>query len=254
MNSDYNNAILAYINSHQIGNEFIGFRLCEKDFVGRQDVILGINPSNSIKGLLNADFQKQIQQELPTFFSLVKNEQEAYNTFLSFSNFQANRSTICALEKMAQQHHPHYKKHKQFASLLNLGSSYVFMDLFPIWEKDQHILMQRLQDRPAFLHFLVDSFLRLLETQAIRRLFFFNFGAYELFAKSIQQAENAKLSHLQIKKIKIPSRKSAFYVRRAALTLANQQVIQVNVFGIGAHSISKEALRELAEAYQQTIF
>jgi hypothetical protein len=251
---DYNNAIIDYIKTHRIENDFIGFRLCEKDFTDCQDIILGINPSNAIKGLLQKEFQRQIQLDLPDFYSKVNNEQEAYNSFLSFPNFESNRSTICVLEKMAHHFHPHFKKHSQFAAFLNLGSSYLFMDLFPIWEKDQHILLQKLNNRPELLNFLVDSFLNLLATQSIRRLFFFNFGAYELFAKSIEHSKNATLTKIQVKKIKIQSRKSAFYMRRAELKLKDNKVIQVNVFGIGAHSISREALRELANAYQQTKF
>jgi hypothetical protein len=228
---------------------FLGIRVCHKDLTSVKALVLGINPSNSIKAFGRTEFRQQLRQDDSVFFDQVLSSQNAYNQFLSFSHYQKNEERICELEICAHAFHPHFQKHNQFAKALGIDEQYAFFDLFPIWEIQQATLLDKLNQKPAVSAQLISAFIQLLIAHPqIQQLYFFNKKSYHLFLEFISIQSTVQI--LAKKKLEFQigrQKKSAVF--ETTVQLGALRTIQVIAFGIGSYSFGAEACQELAKNY-----
>jgi len=226
----YKKEIVEILNTYSSKKQFYpGIRWAFDEISDESEyLILGINPSNSyskVKSVIN----KSELTELKTLFT----NQKEYNEFLSKKE---NEGKITTLQREAHKYHPHFKKHKNFASYLGIEKSYQFFDLFPIWEIKQEDLLADLDKNIDLKNELIDAFNNLIERKSnIKALLFFNAKAAKFYFK------NNHIEHKSIK-FKLESQRKYSYVIKG-------EVKNINVlgFGIGGWDFSGEKLIELAQ-------
>ena len=228
---------------------FLGIRACHKELHEVQSLILGINPSNSIKAFGRNEFSQHLRTDDSAFFDQVLSSQTAYDEFLSFAHYQKNEARICELATHAHTFHPHFQKHSQFAKALGIDKQYAFFDLFPIWEIQQAVLINKLDQKPAVSEQLITAFVNMLKVHPqIQQLYFFNKKSYHLFLEFITIHSTVQILDKKELEFQIGRQKKSS-VFETTIQLGAQRTIQVIAFGIGSYSFGTEACQELAKNY-----
>lgn len=229
--------------------DFLGIRVCPKDLSQLDALILGINPSNSIKAFSRNEFRHQLRTANNVFLERVLTDQNTYDAFLSFAHYEKNEEQICNLENHAHAFHPHFQKHSRFAKALGIDAQYAFFDLFPIWEIQQTTLLKKLDLKPAISEQLIAAFIQLLlEHPQIQKLYFFNKKSYHLFLGFI--IKNAAIQVLRKDEFELEiGRQKKSTVSETTILLGSKRTVQAIAFGIGSYSFGAEACHELAKNY-----
>ena len=136
-------------------------------------LVLGINPSNSYRKV-NLVVEKSKHKWSKGKFKT----QKEYDYFLSN---EEKESEITLLQELAHEHHPHFKKHRDFAKALKLNDTdYQFFDLFPIWRIKQKDFFDDLTDDEKEKS--IKAFKNLINSYSnLEGLLFFNAGAADFF-------------------------------------------------------------------------
>lgn len=196
-------------------------------------LILGINPSNSLR-LVNSIIKKSADIWSKGKFK----SQKEYDLFLSK---EVNQNQITLLQELAHEHHPHFKKHKEFISFLkNIAESdYQFFDLFPVWGIKQKEFIKKLDSYQKEKS--IEAFIDLIDRHSnLKGLYFFNSGAAKFFMKENKTSWNSPHKRINVRK----GGERISIVKKGKLKL-NNRTIDVHCFGIGGYFGTAE-LKELA--------
>ena len=142
-------------------------------------LILGINPSNSLK-LVNSVIKKSADR----WFTGKFKTQLEYDLFLANKE---NEEQITLLQELSHEHHPHFYKHKKFLNpsletLTENNQSFQFFDLFPVWRKEQEDFFNELKDDQK--RDSINAFIDLVDRHPnIDSLLFLNGAAGDFFIK-----------------------------------------------------------------------
>lgn len=185
-------------------------------------LILGINPSNSLK-MVNDVIRKSGDKWPEGEFI----NQYNYDKFLSDPN---NEPKILLLQKLAHQHHTHFEKHRKFAEKLELDSNYQFFDLFPVWGIKQRDFVDKLTNDEKKES--IKAFKDLIDSHKnIECLLFFNAGAANFFMKQNKTKWDSKEKvNVREDDDRKGPRNSIF--QKGKIKLKNRE-IDVHSFGIG---------------------
>lgn len=201
-------------------------------------LILGINPSNSLK-MVNSVIQHSADRWSKGKFE----EQTKYDFFLAN---EENEDQITLLQNLAHEHHPHFVKHKKFIepsikSLKENNQHYQFFDLFPVWRIKQKDFLNELKNDQKIDS--INAFIDLVDRHPnIDILLFLNGSAGDFFMKE----NNKKWDPIEIvnvgksKKVK----KSKF-----KLSKSNRE-IDIYCFPIGEWGISDDTINKLGEIFK----
>lgn len=234
---------------HENQQDFLGIRVCPRDLTKIDTLILGINPSNSIKSFSRNEFRHQLRADNNVFLEQVLTAQSAYDEFLSFAHYAKNEEQICKLENRAHAFHPHFQKHSRFAKALGIDEQYAFFDLFPIWEIQQTELLKKLDLKPAISEQLIAAFIQLLlEQPQIEKLYFFNKKSYHLFLGFITKNPAIQVVKKEDLELQVGRQKKSA-VLETTVHLGAQRTVQAIAFGIGSYSFGADACEELAKNY-----
>jgi hypothetical protein len=201
-------------------------------------LVLGINPSNSYRKVnlvIGKSNHKWFKDKFKT--------QKEYDYFLSN---EEKESEITLLQELSHEHHPHFKKHRDFAKALKLNDTdYQFFDLFPIWRTKQKDIFDDLQDYEKEKS--IKAFKELVNRHPnLEGLLFFNAGAANFFMKENKIKWNTK-EKVNVRKDHSGTRNSI--IRIGNIDLINKS-INVYGFGIGGYFGPKE-IERLAEKSKQ---
>jgi hypothetical protein len=201
-------------------------------------LILGINPSNSFNKANSV-----IQKSGNKWFKGKFKNQEEYDRFLTN---EENEYEITLLQELAHEHHPHFKKHKKFITLLKSLEDYncQFFDLFPVWEIKQKDFIDDLKDDEK--EESINAFKELIDRHPnIECLLFFNAGAADFFMKENKTKWDSE------KKVNVrednDKRERSSIVKKGEIELENRD-IDVYSFGIGGYFGDKE-MEKLAQIW-----
>lgn len=167
---------------------------CFPKFHENDQVIVGINPSNSFNSLspVLRNIRGDFELEHP-INSII--DQNSYNEFLKYTNFENSEKLIIQLQHKCHDYHRHFKKQTNFLNGMGIQSRQ-FVDLFPIWESNQNALDLFLNQNIELKSRLISSFFNFLERNNIDKILFLNAGAYKMenyFIESISNKVDTKI-------------------------------------------------------------
>ena len=205
-------------------------------------LVLGINPSNSYRKV-NLVVEKSKHKWSKGKFKT----QKEYDYFLSN---EKKESEITLLQELAHEHHPHFKKHRDFAKALKLNDTdYQFFDLFPIWRIKQKDFFDDLKDDEKEKS--IKAFKELVNRHPnLEGLVFFNAGAADFFMKENKIKWNTK-EKVDTRKDKDHRGRRNSIIRIGNIDLINKS-INVYGFGIGGYFGHKE-IERLAKKSRQLL-
>ena len=200
-------------------------------------LILGINPSNSLK-LVNFVIKKSADR----WFTGKFKTQLEYDLFLANKE---NEEQITLLQELAHEHHPHFYKHKKFLNpsletLTENNQSFQFFDLFPVWRKKQKDFLNELKDDQK--RYSINAFIDLVDRHPnVDSLLFLNGVAGDLFIK-----ENKKKWDTIDRDVDVGTAKT---VKEAKFKLSKRK-IDIYCFPIGEWGLTDYNINELGKIFK----
>ena len=183
MPNQYREEILECWNQFSKEDNLLRFSplTCFPEFYENDQVIVGINPSNSFNSLSPVLRNIRVDFELEHPINSII-DQNSYNEFLKYTNFEQSEELIIQLQHKCHEFHRHFRKYKRFLELMQV-ENIKNIDLFPIWETNQKSLEQFLNNQPELKSRLISSFFDFLTRNNVKNVLFLNSGAYSSFEK-----------------------------------------------------------------------